>query len=301
MKKDMIFFSADGKGLTSTSANHVANIAKEMIREIETTLAEMTLYSTTVTLIGGDKPNVLNRGAANSDVENMVSLLHRMADAKSLIAWLREAIKAKERLLAEVTSQTLEEYAEANNIKLAERPKEGVALTDDEYFASKSVDERCRYYALETHAATLGKALHPGGEFADARKKLQSKIQKPHDVEGKGRDTLIYTYEPTADVNVVEDVYFLLQAQYRDAQARLNAMKHECQKAVEESTVSVKTAYNKALDEWTNARRLIEARHAEHIQRRAGEISAMRICIPQSLQSIYATVSNLGKKKETEE
>ena len=33
MKKDMIFFSADGNGLTSTSANHIANLAKEKIRE----------------------------------------------------------------------------------------------------------------------------------------------------------------------------------------------------------------------------------------------------------------------------
>lgn len=45
MKKDMIFFSTEGKGLTSTSANHIANLAKEMVREIETSLAGLTLYS----------------------------------------------------------------------------------------------------------------------------------------------------------------------------------------------------------------------------------------------------------------
>lgn len=33
MEKDM-FFSQDGKGLTSTSANHVADMAKEMIRSL---------------------------------------------------------------------------------------------------------------------------------------------------------------------------------------------------------------------------------------------------------------------------
>ena len=46
MKKDTIFFSEDGKGLTSTSANHVANLAKEMISDLETSLEAMSLYST---------------------------------------------------------------------------------------------------------------------------------------------------------------------------------------------------------------------------------------------------------------
>ena len=161
MKKDMIFFATDGKGLTSTSANHIANLAKEMISETDTVLEEMTLYSTTVSLIGGDKPNVLNRGANDSDVESTITLLRRVAEAKSLIAWLREAIKAKERLLQELTDETLEEYAKEAGIKLNEQPKLKDILTEDEYFASRSVDERCRYYSVETLAATLGKAPPP--------------------------------------------------------------------------------------------------------------------------------------------
>lgn len=297
MKKDIIFFSTDGKGLTSTSANHIANLAKEMISDIEASLGEMTFYSTTVILIGGDKPSVLSQGADDNDVEGVIDLLHRAADAKSLIAWLREAIKAKERLLDEAAAQSLEEYAKDNGIELAEHPKLGEVLTEDEYFASKSLDERCRYYSLETLAATFGKAIHPGGEFADARKELQLKEKKPHDVEGKGRDTLIYTYKPTVAEQVVEDVYFRLQAQYRDAQSRLNTMKYECKKAVEESSIVARTEYAKAVAEWANERKLIEARHAEYIQRRTKELMALRIRIPQSLSEIYDTVANLGKSK----
>lgn len=296
MKKDMIFFSEDGKGLTSTSANYVANLAKEMIRDIETTLSELKLYSTTVTLINGERPNVLNEGSDDDDVESVVSLLHRSAEAKSLIAWLREAIKAKERLLQEAKSQTLAEYAKANGIELREEPKRGEVLTEDEYYASKSIDERCRYYSLETLAATLGKAIHPGGEFADARKELQSKGKKPHDVEGTGRDTLIYTYTPTASEEVVEDVYFRLQQQYRDVQSRLNSMKFECEKAIKESEVAVSTEHAKALAEWTNERRLLDVRLAEYINRRTKELASLRIRIPQSLEEIYEKVSGLGKK-----
>lgn len=301
MEKDMIFFSPEGRGLTSTSANHVANLAKEMIRDLETSLAELTLYSTTVTLIGGDKTNILDQGASDKDVEEVIPQLHKIADAKSLIAWLREGIKARDRMIEEVQRLTLAEYAKMKGIELEPQPKPGHSLTEDEYLASKSMDERCRYYTLETHAAVLGKAIHPGGEFADARKALQSIAMKPNKVEGNGRDTLIYTYTPTVDEALVEDVYFRLQKQYREAQARLNSMKHECKKAVEDSAIAVNAEYTKALSEWTNRRKVIEAEHAEYIKKRSQEIGNLKIRIPESLQNIYETVSNLGKRGDENE
>lgn len=95
MKKDMIFFAADGVGLTSTSANHVANVAKEMIRNLESELAAMTFFSIEVALIGSKSVNRLSGGVGDADVAAVADRLYRIADAKSLIAWLREAIKAK--------------------------------------------------------------------------------------------------------------------------------------------------------------------------------------------------------------
>ena len=296
MKKDMIFFSEDGNGLTSTSANHIANLAKEMIQEMETQLAELTFYSTTVTLIGGSGPNVLNQGTTDADVEATVGKLHRIADAKSLIAWLREAIKAHERLLTENSRLSLADYVKEQGIELPEPPRAEPTLTEDEYFASKSMDERCRYYSKETLAATLGKAIHPGGVFSDARKALQEKAQKPHNVEGNGRDTLIYSYSPTVSGELVEDVYFRLQKQYREAQAQVNAMKSDCRKAMEESAIASKTEFTKAMSVWTAERKLVEARHAEYIQRKAKDIANLKIRIPESLREIYDTVSGLGKR-----
>ena len=74
MKKDTIFFTADGKGLTSTSANHIANLAKEMIRNILTSLDEMTFYSTNVSLISGNKPHTLNQGITDTDAVSYTHL-----------------------------------------------------------------------------------------------------------------------------------------------------------------------------------------------------------------------------------
>lgn len=293
----MIFFTSEGKGLTSTSANHVANLAKELIRSVETSLNEMSFYSTNVSLINGNSPHALSVGVDDDEVEAVVTKLHDTAQAKSLIAWLREAIKAKERLIGEVKHLSLEDYAKLHDITLTEAPKLDESLTEDAYFASKSLEERCKYYELETKAATIGKAIHPEGAFADARKDLHSKIKKPHAVKGEGRDTLIYSYQPTVSEDVVEDVFFKLQKHYREVQAGLNAMKHECLKAVEESAVAARAKYTKEMAEWTNERSVLEAKRLEYVKRKAQELNALRIVIPEPLADIYQRVSVLGKGK----
>ncbi|MDE5657146.1 MAG: hypothetical protein K2I19_08775, partial [Muribaculaceae bacterium] len=197
MKKDMIFFSTDGRGLTSTSANHIANMAKEMVRGIQTWLEGLQLYSTSVALIGSDNEKPLTVGAAAADLESVTGRLRAVAKAKSLIAWLREAIKARERMLDEVEVYSLEDYCRDRGIDLPKPPQMGKALTDDEYYASMSVAERNRYYELETLAAVIGEAIHPGGSLANARESLAHRLQAPNEVSGNGRDTLIYTYTPT--------------------------------------------------------------------------------------------------------
>lgn len=300
MKKDRIFFSPDGEGLTSTSANHIANMAKEMIRNLDATLANMVFYSTEVSLIGSDKSNVLRQGSTDRDVTSVADMLHRMARAKSLIAWLREAIKAKERLLKEAESLTLDEYAREHGITLEKEPQQETALTEDDYYASLSLDERNRYYELETLAAVIGEEIHPDGHFADARKDLDERNSKPHDVKGDGRDTLIYTYTPTVSGKIVEDTYFALQKQYREAQARLNSIKYDCRKAVLESEVKVKTDYAEAMKKYTSSRQLLEAELAKEIKKRVKEISAYRILIPDSLRGIFDEVSHLGKNAGNE-
>ncbi len=145
-------------------------------------------------------------------------------------------------------------------------------------------------------AAVIGEAIQPDGSFANARKNLTDHIQRPREVSGDGRDTLIYTFEPTVSDELVEETYFSLQKQYREAQARLNSMKFDCQRAVTESAVKAKTEYAEAVKRFGEERRLLEARRAEHIQRQVKEISGYKIVIPASLQDIFDEVNRLGKK-----
>lgn len=296
MDKDMIFFATDGQGLTSTSANHVANLAKEMIRGLESSLASLTLFSTSVSLIGSETSDLLTQGAQSDELADVQRKLHTVAKAKSLIAWLREAIKAKERLLKEAESMTNADYIKLKGLEEVKAPKSRHALTEDEYYASLSMNERNRYYELETLAAVLGKAIHPDGSFAEAREKLNTRLHQPRDVKGDGRDTLIYSYTPTVDPQEVEDLYFKLQKQYREAQSRLNVIKFECQKAVKASEVAAATIYANELDRFAEYNQRISAERTAYVKERVREIGDYKITIPQSLQEIYDEVSHLGKK-----
>lgn len=296
MEKDMIFFSKDGQGLTSTSANHIANLAKEMIRGLEASLGSLTLYSTSVSLIGSDTSDMLTQGARAEELNDVQRKLHAISKAKSLIAWLREAIKAKERLLDEATSMSNTDYIKLKGIEPVKAPESRNALTEDEYYASLTLDERNRYYELETLAAVLGKAIHPDGAFADAREQFNERLRQPREVKGDGRDTLIYSYSPTVEPQQVEDIYFRLQKQYREAQSKLNSIKFECQRAVKESEVAVATEYARELEKFNEFNQSISADRTAYIKERVREISNYKIIIPQSLQEIYNEVSHLGKK-----
>lgn len=296
MKKDMIFFSADGNGLTSTSANHIANLAKEKIREIETALARLTLYSTSVALIGNDTVNIINEGDTIATLDMVKSQLHTIAKAHSLIAWLREAIKAKERLLTEVEDLSADDYLKLRGIEKPKMPEKETALTEDEYYASLSIDERNRYYSLEALASVLGKAVHPGGAIAGAREQLNERIKKPKTVEGKGRDALIYAYAPTVEASQVDDVFFALQKEFREIQASLNAMKFDCRRAVKESEIEVQTAYADAYAEYQAEQTRIQNELSAYKKKRVSEIGNFKIVIPSSLAGIYEEVANLGKK-----
>ena len=228
MKKDYIFFEkyGDNPTLTSTSANHIANMAKEYILNLESEIDNIKFYTTKITIIGTDKENILSKGL--TDISFIPKYLKEIAKAKSLIAWIREGIKAKENLLREIEMFTSEDYAEKFNIPIPQFPKKKSVLTEDEYYSQLSLKERNEYYSLETEAAVIGKVIHNRGSIAKERSKYLLILQNPNNIEGTGRDTIIKSYEPTISQTQIEKVFFELQKRHREVQARLNAIKNKC-------------------------------------------------------------------------
>ena len=278
MLKDKIFFGESG--LTTTSANHIANIAKEKYQLLLKQLETITLYNTNIGLIGSEK-QPLSYGVET--LSNVKPSLETIAQLKSLIAWLREAIKAKERLFEDVKSENFGLVAPIQPIC------ENV-MTEDEYVAAWSIKKRNRYYFLETMCATIGSYIHPNGAFAKAREEYMNKLTNPLRVVGQGRDTTIYEYVPSVDSEEVENTFMTLQSEYRSYQSELNSLKYEIEEAIRSDNLAKSNKYS---SEMQNYEASLENYNAEIKTLRLKEnerISNMKIIIPDSLQKIYQEV-----------
>lgn len=293
MKKDHIYFSESG--LTSTSANHIANLAKEYYQTLETKLDNIKFYEERISLISSSDSKLLRGGITPSTLEEIKSDLYKIAEAKSLIAWLREAIKAKDNLLREIKNTSLAKWCSSNNIDYPEIPEMEDIMTEDEYLSTLSVKERNRFFYLQTMCSVLGQYIHPNGTYSHERKSLKNKMQNPNSLSGSGRDAILYSYTPTISLSAVDELFFELQAKHRELQAELNGMLHKMQQAIDADEVAKRAEYVSQLAEYKAINEKCTAEYRKSLKEKEIEISKLKIIIPNSLTEIYEKVSALGK------
>lgn len=288
--KETVFFTKVNDNditLTSTSANHIANIAKESVQNWEAELENLQFYDTNMQLAiePGNISNQIEYGVKN--VSHYPDLLTKISKAKSLIAWLREGIKAKEAMIAEIDDLELKDYFN----EIPESPKKQDPLTEKEYYASLPIKERNRYYQLEATAAVIGKFIHPDGAFAKARKALKDKNLKPKKVDGIGRDSVIYSFLPTISMKEVDDMFFTLQRRHREVQAELNTIKYACKEAIHKSKQAVIKEYEIQREEYHKKMDLLYTQFCKYQEQETNRIGKLKIVIPDSLVDIYKEIS----------
>lgn len=288
---DKVFFGESG--LTSTSANHIANLAKELVQNVEKEVNNITLIDSHVTLIGSGEKNLLSIGWKSLDT--LPDAMRLLGQAHALMAWLREAIKAREAMLKEVEYMSIGDWAEQYDIQLPVAPKERHNPTREERIASLNIKERNRYYTLQAQAAVIGKYIHPDGSFAKARAKMMDKTLNPNQVVGDGRDTLLYNYKPSCDRKVVDDMFFKLQAAHRSIQAELNGILHKIDEEMRAEALEINHEFQAAIDEYNRQFHAKQAEFSEFLKKETSRRMALKIVIPNDLQAIYDVVNGLGK------
>ncbi len=291
--EEKVFFAENG--LTSTSANHIANLAKEYVQDEEMELNNIRLVNCYVSVIGSSEKTQTCKGTDDRWFDFFTDTVNRVAKAKCLIAWLREAIKAKDRMLVEIADTSMEDWAAAHDMALPIRPVKRSVPTREELIARLDIKERNRIYTLETEAAIVGKCIHPNGKFAEARRELHHRLSNPIDVKGEGRDTLIYTYEPSCDYDAVNNAFFTLQKWHRESQAALNGILYKIDEQLKEEEISATTEYINACSDYTNARDKVAAEFKLWQDKEAKRIASLKIAIPHDLEEIFDRVNKLGK------
>ena len=293
MKKDEIFFAENG--ITTTSASHIANLAKENYALIEKNLEKVKFYTTEISLLGFSNKQILSEGVDEKVLKTISDSLIAIAKLKSLIAWLREAIKAKDRLIKEASALSDDIIALSLGIKLPERPESYGRLTEDDVIATWSIKQRNRYYYLDTLCSTIGKYIHPNGSFSDARESFIEKLSEKHSIQGGGRDAIIYSYIPTVTKEDVEDTFFKLQNDYREFQAELNSMKHQIEVALQEDDREKSQKETEEREIYLASIKSISSKISSYRKEKVREAQSLKIVIPDSLKGIYDTISKIGK------
>jgi len=189
-------------GLTSTSANTVANWAKESV-STDLTIKFVNEY---IALISTPNNYILSKQGVSS-LDHIDNLLEKKAQAYTLIAWIREALKAKEEQIKAVKATTLRQFCDQQNLEFPTDPEKPHELTEEEYYASLTPSELLQYYKLEAECAVLGKYIHPNGSFAIARAQLSEAVATPIKADNDGSNTIIRKYCPSLDPKEVEDKF----------------------------------------------------------------------------------------------
>jgi len=293
MLKDNIFFA--DHGLTTTSANHVANMAKEMAHAMEQDLSKIGFVSETIVLLGSDKEAIIKTGFSSDDLKAIRQKLLDIAEAHALMAWLREAIKAKQNLERELEALDLEGFCALRNLDLPKEPGSVEVLNFDDALASLTIKERNEFYQLDATCAVLGKCIHPTSPFSKARLELRQRFRNPCDVDGDGRDSVIHVYKPSVDAEDVDKEFFALQALYRDKQANLNAYKHKIEEMVRRDEQEKAASYAKQVGDYRIMLTDLNAQLKDYKLAELARIAKLKIVIPNSLQAIYDKVNSLGK------
>lgn len=277
-------------GLTVTSANHLANIAKEMYESLESRLQSLKFYSRDYMLaVNGNTYRVENE-SEKADLDTLSETLKEVGALKSLIAYLREAIKAKTEM---DTNESFEEHlaqlvkeGRTDLVKPEGRPS--VTFTDE--FGKLSAEQKARYYTLEAKCATIGGFIHPDGAFSKARKDYFEHTKNPVKVDGKGQEAEINTFSSGFTAEEVDGTFFSLQKEYRAMQAELNRLKAEVDERVSDANKSLSADHLAAVKLWMETRRLERVRYD-------AEVKALKVVIPQNLKEVYERVNAVASAK----
>ena len=293
MKRDYIFLGETG--ITDTTANRVADFAKLAYTDGETMLSSMSFVNEKIETIDGEKSKDLAFGMTSlSDVEVTIE---RIGTLKSLCAWLREAVKAHQRLLDELSAYSFDDYIKDNGIQLPDRPSCNETITEDDVIASFDVKKRNRYYFLETMASTIGLVIHKGGPFDAARKEYYDRLSHPRSTTGSGTETLIYSYEPSVEKGEIENVFYTLQQKHSAYQKELNSIKSEIVSKITNDDIEKKAKYQDEYESYTKTRNIEFNKYNTWKVEEQKRIASLKIVIPNALKDIYDKVASTGKEK----
>lgn len=288
--KYKVFFAE--KGITSTSANHVSNKGKELLKSEQAILDNINFVNTTMSLLyGGNCKTITNGMKSDDSFESIHKTIAKIANLNAMSAWIHEAIKAKTEILEYVQSLSIDKWAKDQNIELPNAPGKEFPITESDVIGTWDVAKRNKYYVYESYCSLVGKFIHPKGAFYEAKAQMNNAVQNPNKVEGSGRDAIIYSYEPSIPVSDVNAEYDWLSTELRHKEAEFNKMRQEIIDAITEDKLAKAQKFDDAYTKYIDIMESIRNKFDMWKTKTVKEISALKIYLPQGPKHTYDEIN----------
>ena len=294
-----IYFGEEG--MTSTSANHVSAMANVMVQDIKNRLMGLRLYEKSIRVIGDAEVTV---ETVNNTLPDIAEGVKQICKANALIAWLREAVKEREKAQQYVQDMTLDKWMELEGIEKPTSPQPPMMpkINFQDYNTiletGLTVKEYNRFVELNSALAVYGEMIHDKGLLTRQKNELARIMQNPTEVKESGRDTIITTYKVDVNIGVdLDKLYTELQSEYRKLQAEKNgieakfsnmAMAYQTRKM--EEWKAAKSQYDRDLTRVNSELVGIQTRMQEWKKQRLEELAALKIIIPNDLKALYKSL-----------
>lgn len=287
--KYKVFFAE--KGITSTSANHVSNKGKELLKSEQAVLDNINFVNTTASLLSGGESRTITKGMNADSFESMHKTIAKIANLNAMSAWIHEAIKAKTEILEYVQSLGIDKWAKDQNIELPNAPIKEFPIVESDVIGTWDVAKRNKYYVYESYCSLVGKFIHPKGAFYEAKAQMNNAVQNPNKVEGSGRDAIIYSYEPSMPISDVNVEYNWLSTELRHKEAEFNKMKQEIVDAITEDKLAKAQKFNDAYAKYIDTMESIRNKFDMWKTKAVKEVSALKIYLPQGPKQTYDEIN----------
>lgn len=294
-----IYFGEEG--MTSTSAQHVSAMANVMVQDVKQHLMGLRLYEKSIRVIGDVECKVEE---VNNTLPEISDGVKQICKANALIAWLREAVKEREKAQQYVQDMTLDKWMELQGIEKPTSPVPPMMpkINFQDYNTiletGLTVKEYNRFVELNSALAVYGEMIHDKGLLTRQKNELARIMQNPTEVKESGRDTIITTYKVDVNVGVdLDKLYTELQSEYRKLQAEKNgieakfsnmAMAYQTRKM--EEWKAAKSQYDRDLTRVNSELVGIQTRMQEWKKQRMEELAALKIIIPNDLKALYKSL-----------
>ena len=259
-KINEVFFGEHG--ITSTSANHLANLAKELIVANEAKLKNLSFVTTKIDIVGSQSQQgkTVTQGVNEAFLQEIKKLLERISEYNAFCAWMREAIKAKEVELDRICSMTFTQWLRDNKIDI-KSPDLEVYVDFSDIFEKLNIKERNEYYTLEAIASTIGRYIHKKGS--------------------------IYSHCPSVDEAKVDEVFIDLQKWHRSVEQQLNQIRYSIKRKVTEEKIRLGNEKRLEREKFENQKKELMFQFNEWKVRENEKVSKLKIVIPEALQKTY--------------